>query len=231
MLVIGPLVFDFSAALPLAWKPERGTRIAIIPRDRAKETRWVHTDAFWAWHYANTYEDGDRIHLDFPGSSAPGILLPKAEQAAVRGGFTRATIDPVHGAVDVHRLDAVGTEFPRVDDRLVGSAHRYVTVAGRSDDPRVQPGEHDQLHRYDMSEGTSLKYDAHAALGEVVFAPRAGSTHELDGYYLAFATELDADRTALLIFDAAAFPEPPVAQVCMPRRVPNGLHGNWFPAG
>ena len=125
----------------------------------------------------------------------------------------------------------MGTEFPRIDDRLVGRAHRYLTVAGRSGTAgaALAPGEHDRLHRYDMAAGTSATYDTGAAIGEVIFAPRQGGTDELDGYYLAFGTDLSSDRSALYVWDAGAFPGPPVATVAMPQRVPNGLHGNWFP--
>ena len=37
--------------------------------------------------------------------------------------------------------------------------------------------------------------------------------------------------TSLCIWDASAFPAEPVATVALPQRVPNGLHGTWFPAG
>ena len=40
----------------------------------------------------------------------------------------------------------------------------------------------------------------------------------------------NGDRSKLLVFAASRFPESPVAEIHMPRRVPNGLHGNWFPA-
>jgi carotenoid cleavage dioxygenase len=234
VLVIGPVLFDldamFSGGNPLAWKPELGTRIAVIARDRATPTRWVHTDAFWAWHYANAYEDGDLIQLDFPGSSAPGILLPPEQRAGMTNGFTRATIDPAAGTVEQHRLDDLGLEFPRIDDRLVGLPHRHLTVAGRSDRSGVRMGEHDVLHQYDMVAGTSTSFTADAALGEVVFAPRAGGTDELDGYYLTFGTDLESDRSSLFVFEASEFPAPPVAKVAIPQRIPNGLHGSWFPA-
>jgi carotenoid cleavage dioxygenase len=234
VLVVGPVLFDldamFSGGQPLAWKPELGTRVAIIRRDGSGSTQWAHTDAFWAWHYANAYDDGDRIQLDFPGSSAPGILLPPDQRAAVTSGFTRATIDPAAGTIELRRLDELSLEFPRIDDRLTGRPHRYLHVAGRSDDATVRMGEHDVLHQYDMTSGTSTSYQADVALGEAVFAPRVGGTDELDGYYLTLATELHDDRSALLVFDAAAFPGPPVAKIAMPQRVPNGLHGNWFPA-
>ena len=39
-----------------------------------------------------------------------------------------------------------------------------------------------------------------------------------------------ATASWLVVWDAATFPADPVARVRMPQRVPNGLHGNWFPA-
>ncbi len=220
VLVVGPLAFDLEAMFhggsPLDWRPQLGTRIAVIPRDRQGATTWVHTDAFWAWHYANAFDDGDLVQLDFPCSSAPKMALPDSALPPTTGGFTRATINPVAGTVELHLLDDHLLEFPRIDDRRTGLRHRHLVVAGRSADPRVLPGEHDQLHQYDMDAGTSVRYDAHAAIGEAVFAPRAGSTDELDGYYLTYATELDADRTSLLVFDAADVPAGPIAQVRIP---------------
>ena len=236
VLVVGPLVFDLDAmgsgGDPLAWRPDMGAGIAVIPRDRQGPTRWVHTDAFWAWHYGNAFEDGEVIHLDFPWSSAPSLLMAAPDRAQVRAGFTRATIDPDRATVTFHHLDDTGTEFPRVDERRSGRAHRYVTVAGRSGDGRLAGGEHDRLYRYDMVDGSRAHHDTGAAVGEVVFAPRAGGTDdELDGYYLAIGTDLASDRSLLFVWDAADFPAAPVATVAMPRRVPNGLHGNWLPAG
>ena len=74
------------------------------------------------------------------------------------------------------------------------------------------------------------QYPSGGAIGETVFAPRPGATGELDGYYLAFVNALDAEHTTLDIWDAAAFPDAPRARLHLPQRVPNGLHGNWFPA-
>jgi carotenoid cleavage dioxygenase len=234
VLVVGPLTIDMDAMASggdvLRWEPELGTRVAIIPRDRSGPTRWAHTDAFWAWHYANAYEADRCIYLDFPGYGAPSIVLPPDQQTPDGVGFHRACIDPDRGTVELHLLDGAPTEYPRVDDRLLGRAHRYVTVGGRRDGSPLDVGEHDQLVRFDMASGTRRHVDLDESIGEVCFAPRAGATDELDGYYLAFGTDVGSDRSSLIIWDAAAFPAPPVARIRIPQRVPNGLHGNWLPA-
>ena len=233
VLVIGPLRLDVAAfggaGDPLNWDIDKGTRIAVIPRDRATPTRWVQGDAFWAWHYANAFEDGDDIHLDMPFSTSPGLVLPPEQRPTPGFGLTRATLHPATGTFELHHLDDIGSEFPRIDDRLTGRRHRYLTVAGRSSKPALKPGEHDVLRQYDMDAGTSKEYRSNAAIGEVAFAPRVGSSGELDGYYLAFGTDLDSGRSAMYIWDAAEFPAEPVTVIHIPQRIPNGLHGNWFP--
>ena len=123
--------------------------------------------------------DDVRIVVDFPWWSSFG-LGPGA--APARGALTRATLDPARGAISLEHPDQAGTEFPRIDDRLTGRRHRYLTVGGVSGRHELVRGEHDQLVRYDKESGTSTSWDCEGTIGEVVFAPRAGGTEELDGY-------------------------------------------------
>ena len=238
ILVIGPGVLDVEAMMSggaaLQWRPELGTRVAVIRRDGSGDPRWIETDAFWVWHFANAYETGEpddrRILIDFPWWSSLGFAVDQSEP--LRGSLARATIDPGRGTIDLAHVEERGTEFPRIDDRLVGRPHRYLTGVGSSERNGLVRGEHDQLVRYDMATGHSQTFECDAVVGEVVFAPRRGATEEVDGYYLAFASSLGTDRSArFLVWDAADFPAPPIAEVLIPQRIPNGLHGNWFAAG
>jgi carotenoid cleavage dioxygenase len=265
VLVVAPALLDLDATVRggpvLDWRPELGTRVGVIPRSGEGPTRWAHTDAFWAWHFANAYEvdepradepradgtsaDGTAsIVLDFPWWSRPGLTVGTESSRVdtvtnLRGSFTRATIRPAAGRVDLHHLNYSRSEFPRIDARRTTRRHRYVTVVGRSADDRLVRGEHDRLVRHDMVAGLSVSYEAGAAIGETVFAPRDGAREELDGYYLTFATSLSdpgappgaAEATSwLYIWDAGDFPTNPRARVQLPHRVPNGLHASWFPA-
>jgi carotenoid cleavage dioxygenase-like enzyme len=183
-------------------------------------------DAFWAWHFANAFEADGQITIDFPWWSSLGNA--GGDFSTVTGAFSRLELDLTSRASRLTHLDDTGTEFPRIDDRLLGRQHRYLTVVastGRSD---LKLFEHDRLSRYDMQEGSQVSYNSDACLGEVVFAPRPGGTDELDGYYMTFASSLDDGRSWLYVWDAAAFPAPPRARVLIPTRVPNGIHGNWF---
>ena len=232
VLTIAPATFDLAAMLAggplLVWKPELGTRIAVIRRDGSAPTRWIETDAFWVWHFANAHDVGDTIEMDFPMWTAPGFLTPGAANTCT---YVRAVLAPEQGTIDITPLHEAVADFPRIDDRLIGQAHRYAiltAVSGRA--KGLTPGEHDALCRVDRQTGAWDQHETQGAVGEAVFVPRPGSHDELDGYYLAFVTALTGNHTTLRIWDAADFPGPPRASVHLPQRVPNGLHGNWFAA-
>jgi carotenoid cleavage dioxygenase-like enzyme len=120
------------------------------------------------------------------------------------------------------------SEFPRIDDRLTGRRHRYLTVGAASGQHDLARGEHDRLIRWDMSTGQSQAWDTDASIGEVIFVPRDGAAAELDGYYMTLARSVPDNRSWLYIWDAGDFPSPPMAKVAIPATVPNGLHANWF---
>jgi carotenoid cleavage dioxygenase-like enzyme len=235
VLVVAPVAFDLDAMMSggdvLAWKPELGTRIALVPRD-GSEVRWLETDPFFVWHFGNGYEDGADVVVDFSWWSSFS-LSPDAKKS---GAFTQMRLSPDPGTVSLTHLDHEISEFARIDDRLCGQPHRYVTVSRKSGRlPGMLAGEFDRLVRHDMQTGESVSCTGDLVFGEVVHAARAGAPvgrgdSELDGWYLTYATELDCSRSYVLVWDAQTFPSEPVAKVVLPHRVPNGLHGNWLPA-
>jgi carotenoid cleavage dioxygenase-like enzyme len=231
VLGLGPAVFDIAAMLAggplLSWKPELGMRIAVIRRDGVGDPRWIDTDAFWVWHYGNAYDDGDTIQLHFPRWNLPGFLVPGT---AAMCSYVRTALSPSRGTIDTTVLHEAISDFPRIDDRKLGHAARYVIVTAVSGAAELAPGEHDALCRVDLESGDWEQYESGGAINEAVFAPRPGGSEELDGYYLAFVNELHREHTYLGIWDAADFPQNPQAKLHLPQRVPNGLHGNWFPA-
>lgn len=234
VLVINPAIFDLAragdGAGPLSWEPERGTRIAVIPRKRRGEARsCVETDPFWCWHYANGWQEDGEIVAVFPWWNRLGFGIPGAPQAA--GRLVRARINPAAGHFAFEVLDDRPTEFPCVDDRRIGRATRYVIVSHRAS-PALPVGAFDELIRVDLARRTSEVHRFPGqAIGEAAFAPKAGRNDEKAGYVLTFATDVATMQSSFVILDAEDFSGPPVAVVKLPRRVPLGLHGSWCPAG
>ena len=235
VLVIAPVVFDVDAMMTggdvLSWQPDLGTRIALVPRD-GSAVRWLDADPFFVWHFGNAYDDGADVVVDFSWWSNFGLGVDPDRS----GAFARMRLSPDSGAVDLAHLDESMSEFARIDDRLCGRSHRYVTVSQKSGrHAGLLSGEFDRLVRYDLDTGRSVHWDGDLVHGEVAHAAREGAPvgrgdAELDGWYLTIGTDLAAERSYLVVWDAQSFPSEPVAKVRMPHRVPNGLHGNWMPA-
>ena len=81
VLLLSPLVFDVAGLMQggslLKWRPEQGTRIVLIPRDGGA-VRWLHTDAFWVWHFGNAFDRAD------------GTVVVDYVEWAYPGGFTNS---------------------------------------------------------------------------------------------------------------------------------------------
>ncbi|WP_437724783.1 carotenoid oxygenase family protein [Sorangium sp. So ce861] len=64
---------------------------------------------------------------------------------------------------------------------------------------------------------------------ECVFVPRTPGSDEDDGYAICYVYDRHRNASDLVVLDAADFAAPALATVALPRRVPFGIHGSWFP--
>lgn len=235
VLVLAPLYFDMAAAMDggslLSWRPDDGTRIALIPRDGGP-VRWARTEAYWSWHNANAYDDGDgadaRVVLDYVQWSRPAGMSP--DTSPLTGGIARAEIDPATGSVTRRPLDDGVVEFPRIDDRLLGRRHDTIALGAKSGRHQLLPGEYDALHWLDCTTGDSVRWHAgDLSVGEPAFVPRPGDDDTDHGWWVTFAIDRTDETSWFLVIPAADPTGGPVARVRMPVRVPLGLHGAWLP--
>jgi carotenoid cleavage dioxygenase len=238
VLVLAPLFFDMAALLrggsPLSWEPERGTRVALIPRDGGP-VRWTGSDGFWMWHAANAYEvppaggEGgvSQVVLDYVEWSTPGMGVA----ADPVGGIARALIDPSSGQMTRSRLDDRPVEFPRIDDRLIGHQHSTIAVGAKTGRHDLAAGAYDAVRWYEPGTADSVEWHGGSlVLGEPAFVPRPGDPEPRHGWWVTFAIDLVDQSSWFLVFAAGAPEDGPVARVSIPVRVPLGLHGNWLPA-
>ena len=178
VLFVAPAVFDWMGAQTggdvLAWRPERPLRIAMVPRQAgAGPVRWLETEPFWVWHFANGFDDGEDIVVDLARLSALTITTPVPLTTAI----TRARLEPATGRVRLDTLDERNAEFPRIDDRLQGAAHRFFTISAteRAVAPNLAaPDLYNVLLRVDTATGAIAEWHSGShVFGEVVFAPAA----------------------------------------------------------
>ncbi|TXS48322.1 carotenoid oxygenase family protein [Streptomyces sp. OR43] len=237
VIVLAPVFFDIAAAMNggsmIDWRPERGTRVALVPR-HGGPVRWASDDAFWLWHTVNAYDTGPEgdVVLDYVQWSRLSLGAPDPAQAPNTAGLVRAVIDPVAGTMHRTVLDDARMELPRTDDRLIGRRHQQLAVASDSGNPDLLPGEFDTLRWYDGRDasGTSTVWRAgNLSVGEPVFAPSPGTAPGEGGHWMTYATDRTDDTSWLLVIPAEDPASGPVARVRIPVRVPLGLHGNWLP--
>lgn len=236
---IYPLVFDLERAMgggvPMAWEPDRGTHLGVMPRNgTAADVVWHNMDARWSFHMMNAWEEGDAILVDVCAANA-SAFAPKADgtMATAEEGLAptlrrwRIDLGGSTGAVGEEELDDIACEFPRTDDRYMTRRHRHgFAVGGHGDQLAFR-----RLIHFDAATGQrKLWGEDRYLLGEPVLAPRSAGADEADGYVITLAYDQSTRLTDLLIFDAADIEPGPVARVRMPLRIPAGFHGSWVGA-
>ena len=231
-----PIVSDMDLAVstgsPFGFKPECGARLGVMPREgNNSDVRWFDIDPCFVFHSFNSFEEGNKI-----------ILYVSRQQEAMVGGFKdiyggektvarlwRWIIDLENGRVSEEQLDDGACDFPRVNDNRIGLHSEYgYCMQIKTDVESMTFGEN--LFKYHLESGkrTDHHLGSNVAGGEPVFAPKPGSTKEDQGWILSLVHDRNTRKSKLVIVDAEAFDQEPVAEVMIPQRVPYGAHGSWI---
>jgi len=226
-----PVTFSLDAAaggasLPYRWNPDHPPRVGLLPlAGPAAQVRWFEAPSCFVFHTLNAYDDGDTVVIDL-------VRHPRMFATLLNGPYEglpsleRWTLDLGRGTLATATLDDAGQEFPRIDERLTGRAHRYgyATAFGEGI-------EHGPALKHDLARGTREVHDyGPGRVGlEPVFVPRADGTAEDDGWVLAYVYDATEDRSDVVVLDAQDFAGEPVATIHLPVRVPFGFHGSWLP--
>ena len=230
-----PAVFDLAAAKAgksfLQWKPELGTRIALIALDGGA-VRWLETDPFFVFHFANAFERGGQVVVDYVQHES--LLLGYSAGPHKAPTLHRMTIELASGKIADAEISSLTTEFPRVNDALVALPTRYVylpTLTSSLQQPNPPSATYNTMMKIDTETGTVVQHDlGNKIAGEACFIPR-GTGGEDDGWITFFAYDVASETSDLVLLDAKAVDGAPVALIRMPQRVPQGLHGNWIAKG
>jgi all-trans-8'-apo-beta-carotenal 15,15'-oxygenase len=215
------------------WRPERGSEVVVVPIDAPERTVRFRTEAFFVWHFANAFEDGEEIVVDFVRHADVGALGVMRDAAAARGGVIdmnqgvacRARIDARAGRFEGATLSSLPCEFPTVDVRRAGASRRYVWLTVTVDGA---PG----VARLDTVRGETatwlLPRGQHPS--EPVFAPRPGGDAETDGWVLVLVYDEAVQASHVAVLDAAAPDAGPVARAHFDHPIAVTLHGTWVAA-
>jgi carotenoid cleavage dioxygenase len=226
-----PVVFSsdrwMQGDMPYVWSDSYGARLGVMPRDGSvADLRWFDIEPCYVFHPMNAFAEGDRVVLDV--ARYPELWRDSASDFRT-ASLHRFTLDLAAGSVKEEGLDERGIEFPRIDPRREGLAHRYgygVRFAAGPNGPAIQA-----LIQYDLASGASREHDfgPGRAPGEAVFVPASDGAAENEGWVMALVYDERRNGSDLVLLDATRFDKAPVATVRLPQRVPFGFHGNWVP--
>ncbi|WP_437968820.1 carotenoid oxygenase family protein [Sorangium sp. So ce260] len=243
---VSPAIIRIGRAL-LRWgsfdswvrfEPRRGTEVIVVDINDVSRVRRFGVDAFFQWHFANAYDDGEDLVVDLVRYRTLGTLgaigkdPERPELASVEGGvLVRHRVRPGREQLLVEDLGGVVGEFPRCDPRVEGDRHGVVFLAAAQ-------GRDEELHgnaiaRVDIDSGaiTRAHLARHELPSEPVFVPRAPGAPEGDGHVLAVVTDVQARKSALHVWDAARLSEGPLSRVHLPFASPQTFHGAFLRAG
>jgi carotenoid cleavage dioxygenase-like enzyme len=216
----------------LRWRPELGTRIAVIDR-RSGDARWYRTEPMWMIHTINAFNDGDDVVLDICASDDASVMSSVTE--AMTGELAAAPAAPfaerLHlgdtGRVDRRRLSEFPFEFPRLArDGLTQEPQRIYgcTFLG---------GVFDNIPAA-LDPGTGTVDFAPVGENEVgsepVAATKAGGSAQTDVWLLAVFINGVTKRSELRVYDGASPSSGPVGRAHVPHVIPLHFHGTWVSA-
>jgi len=214
----------------LHWKPELGVNIGVIERKNPTgRVKWFSCDAFFVFHFANAYEQGDSIVIDFVRHDALGFGV-KTPAKRIEMNLYRAEINMQSSKLQFQRVDDRMVEFPRINDNNISCEHHFVYTPSAPNRDET-PLQFSELIKYNRVQQTEEVHDfgSDAEIGEAVFAARPNHKAGDDGYVLVYVYDRLKQGSDLVILDAENFSAEPLARIHMPQRVPHGLHGSWVP--
>ena len=219
--------------------PELPLRLGVIPRrGQPDQIQWFEAESTYVLHWVNAYEDGDEIVLDgfFQGDPQPS-LPPGASYFESMSRFLsldgmqtrlhRWRLNLRTGLVKEEPLSSSISEFGMINGRHGGRKHRYAYAASGV------PGRFlfDGIIKHDVDTGaeTSYRLPDGVYASETAMAPKVGADGEDDGYLITFLTDMNADQSQALVFDASRLEDGPLARVTLPERISSGTHSTWAP--
>ncbi|OUS26994.1 hypothetical protein A9Q99_17455 [Gammaproteobacteria bacterium 45_16_T64] len=238
-----------SALYPLMdWKAELGTEVIIVPIDHPEKVTRFITEPFFPIHFANAYEQGDEIIVDYTHSPDTflydqlGSLHLGFSDKYYRGKFEnrkkdtgvlrRARIDINSTAIDFDVVWPEYCEFPKINPSLQGSKNTFVYMVQSPSDAPIRAPIFTQIVKLNLETGQSstLQLDDEQIPSEALFIRKQNAKEEDAGYLLSMVYDGHQHKSYLAIIDAQDIEAGPVAKLHLDQALPLSFHGMWCPS-
>ncbi|ORV10943.1 carotenoid oxygenase family protein [Mycobacterium celatum] len=219
--------------------PDMPSRFAVLPRrGQTADIRWFEAEPTFVLHFVNAHEDGDDIVLDGffqadpePADTGTGSKWQRAFRFLaldrMQARLHRWRLNLLTGAVAEEQLSESITEFGVINNDFAATKYRYSYAA------TGKPGWFlfDGLVRHDVLTGHEQRYSFGDGVygSETAMASRGTGGAEDDGYLVTLTTDMNADASYCLIFDAARLSDGPLCKLQLPERISSGTHATWAP--
>ncbi len=209
----------------LAWEPEHGTEVVVVPLATPDKPVRFPVHPFFQWHFVNAWEQGgallvDHIPYDDFETNAWFGRAPYAPPTAPppsRYARTRIELSSKRMVTEV-LSDMTSCEFPAIHPNDAGLPHRNVWL--------LCDGLPSTLRCFDPKTRTvrTVPLGAETVPSEPTVVPRAGHP---DGWVLSLVYDGTRDASYVAVIDGARPEDGPVARLWFDHAIPFPFHGAW----
>lgn len=230
---IFPLTISMERAakglFPIVWEPQLGTHFGLVPRHGDGEIQWLKTDACFAFHYMNAYEENNNIILDaIVADTIPDDAIPfQGEDERYPTRLVRWNLDLTSQCISKEVLDSTPGEMPRMDERFLGQKYQNGYFAAQLGEAALPEIWNAIIHfDFGSKKKTVFSVPGKDIVHEAIFVPKIQG-QEGDGYILVLVFRDSENKSELLVLNSREIDKGPIATVEIPHRIPFGFHGNW----
>ncbi|PRQ09440.1 carotenoid oxygenase family protein [Enhygromyxa salina] len=219
----------------MSFFPDVPTRLGVFDRRTQGVKHWFEVPACYVYHFVNAWELGTKIVVTVcrmrdplvyePQPGRSDRVVPRIGHLRLEPQLVRWTLDLETGLAREDLLDDGMAEFPRVDDRRLGSPTRVAYLGSFA---AREAFAFDGVRRVDLDSGAVLerRYPPGWCGGEVSVAPLGDAEDEVA--LLTFVSEEDGDASELWVMAGRDLEV--LARLAIPTRVPAGFHTQWVGA-
>ena len=189
------------------WKPERGTRFTLVDRATGEVAGGLQTEACFAFHHVNAFEDGGEVVVDLCAYPDAGIVEDlylerlRAGKPVRRAELTRFRLDLAAARSRRERL-AEATSSCRGSTTRAATSGPTATSGATATAERLARADREGRH---AASGTTLSWSRGRLLSRRagVRGPARTPSDEDDGVLLSVVLDAGAEHSFLLVLDAA----------------------------
>ncbi len=236
-LVVNPLSLLFQIRPFIEnyrWQPKQGTRFFVFDRSSGELAFTATTDAFFAFHHLNAFEDKNELVIDINAYDDAEIInsfyLHRLEEGSKKmppGRLLRYRLDLTTKNISKQVLSNAVIELAGFDYERNNMNGNYRYVYGVGINQKQPESFFNQLVKIDVTDGSSKYWFTQGQYpGEPVFVGNPQRKNEDDGILLSVVLDSISGNSFLLILNAEDLTELGRAEV--PHPVLFGYHGRFF---